>query len=209
MTMGMLGRKLGMTQLFDEEGRAVSVTIVEAGPCPVVAHKSPEKDGYSAVQLGFEEKRPHKVTKPEKGTFDKAGVAPVHHLREFRVEDLETYPVGSAVTVELFEAGETVNVTGTSKGKGFAGVVKRHNFNRGPQSHGASLFHRRPGSSGASSYPGHVFKGKKMPGQMGNEKVTVKNLKIFAVDPEHNLLIVKGSIPGATKSLVFIRKAKV
>lgn len=209
MTMGILGRKLGMTQLFDEEGKAIPVTIVEAGPCPVVAHKSPEKDGYSAVQLGFEEKRPHKVNKSEKGTFEKAGVVPTKFLREFRVEDLETYPVGSSVTVEIFEAGEVVDVSGTSKGKGFAGVIKRHNFNRGPQSHGASLFHRRPGSAGASSYPGHIFKGKTMPGQMGNEKVTVKNLKIFAVDPEHNLIIVKGSIPGATKSLVFIRKAKV
>lgn len=206
MSMGILGRKLGMTQVFDETGKAVAVTVIEAGPCPVVAVCTPERQGYAAVQLGFGERKKHKVTKPQKGYFDKAGVEPVRWLREFRVADSTPYSVGQTVTVELFQAGEKVKVTGRSKGKGFAGTVKRFNFNRCPQGHGASKVHRKPGSSGANSYPGHIFKGKTMPGRMGNERVTVNNLAVFAVDPENNLLLIKGAVPGARNGLVLVRK---
>ncbi|MBL3593170.1 MAG: 50S ribosomal protein L3 [Synergistaceae bacterium] len=208
MTIGLLGRKLGMTQIFDEAGRAVPVTVVEVGPCPITALRTEEKHGYMAVQLGFGAIKPHKVTKPVKGQFEKAGLEPCRWLREFRLESLEGFEVGKVLDASLFEAGEKIDVTGTSKGKGFAGFIKRHNGNRGPSSHGASKFHRRPGSSGGSSYPGKVFKGQVMPGQMGDEKVTVKNLDVVAVDSENNLLLVKGAVPGARNGLVVVRKKK-
>jgi len=206
MSMGILGKKVGMTQLFDENGRAVPVTVVEAGPCPVVAVRTPAKEGYSAVQLGFGALKPHKVTKPMKGTFEKAGVEPKRWLREFRIDDVAPYQVGQTITVELFAAGEKIDVTGRSKGKGFAGAMKRWNFKGGPASHGCSVFHRRSGSTGAHSWPGRVFKGKKNAGHMGDERVTVKNLEVFAIDTENNLLLVKGSIPGARNGLVLVRK---
>ena len=208
MTIGILGRKLGMTQIFDEAGRAVPVTVVEAGPCPVTALRDDETNGYRAVQVGFGAIKPHKVTKPMEGQFKKAGVDACRWLREFRLDSTEGYDVGKILDVTLFEAGEKVDVTGTSKGKGFAGVIKRHNKSRGPMSHGASRFHRRPGSSGASSYPGKVFKGQFMPGQMGDERVTVRNLVVVAIDSENNLLLVRGAIPGARNGLVVVRKQK-
>lgn len=206
MSMGILGRKLGMTQVYDEEGRAVPITVVEAGPCPVVALRTPEKNDYSAVLLAFGEVKPKNVTKPMKGVYEKAGIAPKRWLREFRVEDLSPFTIGSQVTVEAFQPGETVDVIGTSKGKGYAGVMKRYHFGGGPASHGASKVHRMPGSSGANSFPGHIFKGKRMPGRMGGVRVTAKNLKIFAVDPENHLLLIRGAIPGANQGLVMVRK---
>ncbi len=206
MTIGILGRKLGMTRIFDEDGKAVPVTVVEAGPCPVVGLMTDERDGYRAVQVGFGDLKPHKVNKPMKGEFQKAGVEPRKWLREFRVDDLDGYEVGGELNVTLFEVGEKVDVTGTSKGKGYAGFIKRHNGNRGPQSHGSSKFHRKPGSSGGSSYPGRVFKGQSMAGQLGNETATVKNLMVAGIDEENHLLLVKGAIPGARNGLVVVRK---
>ncbi|ACZ19416.1 50S ribosomal protein L3 [Thermanaerovibrio acidaminovorans] len=207
MSMGILGRKVGMTQVFDAEGRAVPVTVVEAGPCQVVEVRTPEKNGYSAVQLGFGSVKPGSVNRPMKGYFAKNGVEPKRWLREFRVDEGHGYEKGQYVKVDLFSEGETVDVVGVSKGKGYAGVMKRFGFGGGPASHGSSKFHRQPGSSGANSYPGHIFKGKTMPGRMGGERVTVKNLKVFAVDVENNLILLRGAIPGAKDGLVLIRKA--
>lgn len=206
MSMGILGRKVGMTQVFDENGRAVPVTVIEAGPCQIVEIRTPEKNSYSAVQLGFGEVKPVKVTKPAKGYFAKQNVAPKRWLREFRVEDTADYQVGQEITVSLFQNGEVVDVVGVSKGKGTAGVMKRHGFGGGPASHGASVSHRHPGSIGNSSFPGHVLKGRKMAGHMGSERVTTKNLTVFAVDEENNLILIKGSVPGARDGLVMIRK---
>jgi large subunit ribosomal protein L3 len=206
MSIGVLGKKVGMTQVFDTEGRAVPVTVIEAGPCPVVAVRTPEKNNYSAVQLGFAEEKPSRVNKPRKGYFEKQGVSPKRWLREFRVDDASVYSVGQEITVELFNGGERVDVRGVSKGKGFAGVMKRHHFSGAPASHGASKVHRKPGSSGANSYPGHIFKGKKMAGRMGGEQVTTKGLTVFAVDAENNLILIKGAVPGANDQLVLIYK---
>jgi large subunit ribosomal protein L3 len=206
MSIGVLGKKVGMTQVFADDGRAVPVTIIEAGPCPVVAVRTPEKNSYSAVQLGFLDEKPSHVNKPKKGYFDRQGVSPKKVLREFRVDDASGYSVGQVITVDLFSGGEKVDVRGTSKGKGFAGVMKRHHFSGGPASHGASKVHRKPGSSGANSYPGHIWKGKKMAGRMGGEQVTTKGLKVFAVDAENNLILIEGSVPGANDGLVLIYK---
>ncbi len=206
MSLGILGQKLGMTRVYDEAGRAVAVTVIAAGPCPVVDVRTPEKNGYSAVLLGFGERKPHKVTKPMKGTFERSGVTPCRWLREFRLNNPADYSVGQSVDVTAFAAGESVNVTGMSKGKGFAGVMKRWNFGGLQASHGVSVSHRKPCSSGASSYPSRVFKGKTMPGQLGNERVTIKNLTVVAVDKENNLLLVKGAVPGAKNGLVLIHK---
>jgi large subunit ribosomal protein L3 len=206
MSIGVLGKKVGMTQVFADDGRAVPVTIIEAGPCPVVAVRTPEKNSYSAVQLGFVEEKPNHVNKPQKGYFDRQGVSPQKVLREFRVDDASGYSVGQVITVDLFSGGEKVDVRGTSKGKGFAGVMKRHHFSGGPASHGASKVHRKPGSSGANSYPGHIWKGKKMAGRMGGEQVTAKGLKVFAVDAENNLILIEGSVPGANDGFVLIYK---
>ncbi|MDR1966567.1 MAG: 50S ribosomal protein L3 [Synergistaceae bacterium] len=206
MSIGVLGKKVGMTQVFADDGRAVPVTIIEAGPCPVVAVRTPEKNSYSAVQLGFLDEKPSHVNKPQKGYFDRQGVSPKKVLREFRVDDASGYSVGQVITVDLFSGGEKVDVRGTSKGKGFAGVMKRHHFSGGPASHGASKVHRKPGSSGANSYPGHIWKGKKMAGRMGGEQVTTKGLKVFAVDAENNLILIEGSVPGANDGLVLIYK---
>ena len=203
---GIIGKKVGMTQVYAEDGRAIPVTVIEAGPCVVVQRKSKEKDGYSAVQLGLVERRKVKrVTKAMKGHFEKAGLPPCRVLREFRVDDGAEVKVGDKVSVELFAAGEEINVTGISKGKGFQGVVKRHHFRGGAATHG-SMFHRAPGSIGASAFPSRVLKGMRAAGHMGSDRVTVRNVKVVRVDAENNILVVRGSIPGAGGGYVVIRK---
>lgn len=204
MKKAILGRKLGMTQIFTEDGKVVPVTVIQAGPCVVVQKKTVETDGYNAIQVGFEDIREKLVNKPEKGHFAKANVAPKRFLKELRLEDVSAYEVGSEIKVDIFAEGEKVDVTGTSKGKGFQGVIKRWNANRGPMSHG-SKYHRRVGSMGASTFPARTFKGKKMPGHMGAEKSTILNLEVVKVDPEKNVILVKGAVPGPKKGLVIIR----
>lgn len=206
MGVGILGKKIGMTQIFNEQGQAVAVTVIAAGPCPVVAVRTPEQNGYSAVLLGYGAVKPHKLSKPLKGQFDAAKVEPQRTLREFRLDSPDGYEIGQEIRVDLFEPGEKVDVSGVSKGKGFAGVMKRYHFGGQQFSHGTSVMHRHGGSSGAISYPGRVFPGKRMPGHMGSEKVTVKNLMVVAVDVENNLLLVKGAVPGAKNSLVALYK---
>ena len=206
MGIGILGKKIGMTQVFNEQGQAVAVTAIIAGPCPVVAIRTPEQNGYSAVLLGYGAAKPRKLSKPLKGLFDKVKVEPKRTLREFRLDKTEGYEIGQELRVDLFEPGEKVNVSGVSKGKGFAGVMKRYHFAGQQFSHGTSVMHRHGGSSGAISYPGRVFPGKRMPGHMGSERVTVKNLMIVAVDVENNLLLVKGAVPGAKDGLVTLYK---
>jgi large subunit ribosomal protein L3 len=205
MKKAILGKKLGMTQLFTSEGLAVPVTVIEAGPCQVVSVKTDKKDGYSAIQVGFAEKRENLFTKPVKGQFDKAGVRPLRFLRELRIGDCSGYEVGQDIKADVFSTGEKVDVIGTSKGKGFAGGIKRHGFHRGPTSHG-SRYHRRPGSLGAKGVA-RVFKGRKLPGHMGSERVTIQNLEVVRVDPERNLLAVKGAIPGPRGGLVIIKNS--
>ncbi len=206
MSIGVLGKKVGMTQVFDADGSAVPVTVIEAGPCLVVEIRTPERNRYSAVQLGFGEEKPGHVNKGRKAFFDKQGVSPKRWLREFRVDDVSGYAVGQEITVELFSDGDIVDVRGISKGKGYAGVMKRHNFGGGAASHGASKVHRKPGSIGSNSYPGHIFKGKKMAGRMGGEQVTTKGLTVFSVDAKNNLLLVRGAVPGANDQLVLVYK---
>jgi len=204
---GLISKKIGMTQLFDETGNMMAVTVLQAEPCQVVQVKTKEKDGYNAVQLGSGEKKSKKVTKPLAGHFSKAKVSPKVVLKEFRdFENDEPLNVGDTVSVDIFSTGDLVKITGTSKGKGFAGTVKRYNFRGGPKSHGQSDRHRAPGSLGQSSYPSRVFKGIRMGGRMGGEKVTVKNIQVVKVDPANNLLLVKGAVPGANNSIVIIRK---
>lgn len=208
MSIGLLGKKVGMTQLFNESGVAVSVTIIEAGPCPVVQQRTISTNGYEAIQIGYQaERKAKKVTKPLKGHFDKAKVAPQKYLREFRLEPLEIskYAVGQMLTVGLFEPGEKVRVAGVTKGKGFQGGVKRWGYRGGPATHG-SMFHRAPGSIGASSFPSRVFRGHHMPGRMGADMMTVKGLKVVKVIPEQNLLLVSGAVPGPAGGLVTICK---
>jgi large subunit ribosomal protein L3 len=205
MTLGLIGRKVGMTQIFSEEGEGIPVTVIEAGPCTVVTKKTPGTDGYSALQLGFGNKRESKVSLPVKGTYKKAGLAPGAFLREFRVDDVASFEVGQKVTVELFSVGEKVAVTGRSKGRGFAGVVKRWGFHGGKNTHG-SMFHRAPGSIGASADPSRVLKGKKLPGHYGNAKTTVRNLRIVDIKPEQNLVLIRGAIPGGSRGIVLIKK---
>lgn len=200
----ILGRKIGMTQVFEEDGKLIPVTVIEAGPMTLVQKKTEEIDGYNALQVGFEDVKEHRVNKPIKGHFQKANLKPMKFLREFRVDNTDEYEIGQEFTVSLFEEGDKVDVTGTSKGKGTQGVVKRHNFAMGDASHG-SKFHRRPGGLSAATYPGRVFKGKRMAGRMGNEKVTVQNLEIVRVDEDRNLLLIKGAIPGPKKGLVSIK----
>ncbi|HHW20558.1 MAG TPA: 50S ribosomal protein L3 [Thermodesulfovibrio thiophilus] len=200
---GIIGRKVGMTQIFDEEGRLIPVTVIEAGPCWVVQVRSKEKDGYEAVQLGFQEvKKEKNIKKPVIGIFKKAGIPACRFLREFRMTGLN---VGDKVTVDVFLKGDVVSITGISKGKGFQGVMKRHRFAGGPDTHG-SMFNRAPGSIGASSYPSRVWKGLGMAGHMGNERVTIKNLTIVDVVPEQNLLLVKGAVPGGENGILQIWK---
>ena len=203
---GIIGKKVGMTQVYAEDGRALPVTVIEAGPCVVVQRKSKERDGYAAVQLGLVESRKAKrITKPMQGHFEKAGLPPCRVLRELPVAEDAEVAVGDKISVELFAPGDSVNVMGTSKGRGFQGVMKRHNFGGGKATHG-SMFHRAPGSIGQSAYPSRVLKGMKAAGHMGSERVTVRNLEVVRVDAENNLVIVHGSVPGAGGSYVVIRK---
>ncbi|SHG74162.1 LSU ribosomal protein L3P [Thermosyntropha lipolytica DSM 11003] len=200
---GILGIKVGMTQIFDENGKAIPVTVVEAGPCVVIQKKKVETDGYNAIQVGFYNLKEKKVNKPLMGHFKKANVKPVRFIKEFRVSDADAYEVGQEIKVDIFAPGDIVDVVGTSKGKGFAGGVKRHNFARGSMGHG-SKYHRRPGSLGAKG-PARVFKGRKLPGRMGGERVTVQGLKVVKVYPERNLILIKGAIPGPKRGLVMIK----
>ena len=204
---GILGTKLGMTQLWDENNMVVPVTVIQAGPCVVTQVRTPETDGYNAVQLGFGAVKAKKVTKPEAGHFAKADVTPRKHLVELRTADASEFELGQELTAEVFADGEFVDVTGTSKGKGTAGVMKRHGFKGLRASHGVHRKHRSPGSIGGCATPGRVFKGLRMAGRMGNEKITVQNLKIHAVDVERGLLLVRGAIPGNNGSLVVVRSA--
>jgi large subunit ribosomal protein L3 len=196
-----------MTQVWSEDDRLIPVTVIQAGPCVVTQIKTAEKEGYGAIQIGFGFVKPSKVNKPKRGHFDKAGVDPLKVLREVRVEDTAAYELGQEITVDLLAEVKKVHVTGISKGKGFAGVIKRHNFSGGPGGHGAH-FHRAPGSIGQCATPSRVFKGVKMPGHMGVDQVTVKNLEVVRVDAEQNLLLVKGAVPGGKNALVSIRTAK-
>jgi large subunit ribosomal protein L3 len=193
-----------MTQIFSEEGQLIPVTVVEAGPCLVVQKKEEEKEGYSSVQLGYGDIKERRVNKPSKGHFDKAGIAYRKYLREFRLANASEYEVGQEVKVDIFQVGDKIDVTGTSKGKGFAGVIKRCNQHTGPMAHG-SKYHRSPGSMGGSSSPSRVFKGKKLPGQMGNKTITVQNLEIVRVDAENKLLLIKGAVPGIKGTLLSIK----
>jgi len=203
VSKGILGKKIGMTQVFTTEGRVVPVTVVEAGPCPVVQKKTIATDGYNAIQVGFSILRDGLSNKPRKGHFQKASLKPMRYVREFRVNDVESYEVGQEVTVDLFTVGDKVDVVGTSKGKGFAGMIKRHNASRGPMAHG-SKYHRRSGSLGAKG-PARVFKGRALPGRMGGERVTVQNLEVIRVDLDKNLILIKGAVPGANKSLLILK----
>ena len=204
MKKGIIGRKVGMTQIFDEKGNVIPVTVIEAGPCVVAQVKTVETDGYDAIQLGFGEVKEKHINKPEKGHFAKAGLEAKKHLREFRLESVEGVKVGDEVKADVFVAGEKVDIQGITKGKGFQGVIKRHGQHRGPMGHG-SMYHRRPGSMGATSTPGRVFKGKKLPGHMGVEKVTVQNLEVVKVDLDKNALLIKGSVPGNKGSILKIK----
>lgn len=205
MPKGILGKKIGMTQIFDEAGVAVPVTVIEAGPCPVVQAKSEKTDGYNALQLAFGPVSEGRVRKPAKGHFARAGVKPLRWVRELRCAPEELKEAGSVVTADIFKPGDAVDVVGTSKGKGFAGVIKRWKFNRGPMSHG-SMYHRRTGSLGATD-PARVFKNRRMPGRMGHERVTVQNLKVVKVDPEQNLILVRGAVPGVKGALVVVKES--
>ena len=200
----ILGRKIGMTQIFNEDGVVIPVTVVEAGPVKVIQKKTVENDGYNAIQVGFVDAKEKHVNKPMKGHFEKAGVAPKRKLKEFRLEDISSYEVGSEIKADIFAAGDKVDVTGISKGKGYQGAIKRHGQHRGPMAHG-SKYHRAAGSKGASSFPSRVFKGKKLPGHMGAVQVTIQNLEVVRVDADKNLLLVKGAIPGPKKSIVVVK----
>ena len=205
MKKAILATKVGMTQIFSEDGTLTPVTVLQAGPCVVTQVKTVENDGYSAVQVGFVDKREKLVTKPLKGHFDKAGVSYKRYIKEFKFDNAEEYSVKDEIKADVFAAGDKVDATAISKGKGFQGAIKRHGQHRGPMAHG-SKFHRHAGSNGSATTPGRVFKGKKMPGQMGHVKVTVQNLEIVRVDAEAGLILVKGSVPGPKKSLVTLRE---
>ena len=202
--MMLIGKKIGMTQIFEESGRVVPVSVIEAGPCPIIQVKTLEKEGYAAIQIGFDETKESRVNKPEAGHFKKAGVAVRRILREIRVNDASTFKVGDTLDVKLFEGAKIVHVTGTSKGRGFAGTIKRHNFERGRKTHGNKNY-REPGSVGSSAYPSRTMPGKRMPGRMGGVKRTTRNLTLVQIDAENNLLFIKGSIPGANNGIVFVR----
>ncbi|HOJ76599.1 MAG TPA: 50S ribosomal protein L3 [Bacillota bacterium] len=204
MAKGILGKKIGMTQVFSPAGRAVPVTVVEAGPCVVIQKKTVATDGYDAIQLGFDPKKERLVNKPMKGHFKKAGVGPYRFIKEIRVSPEESYDLGQEIKADIFNEGEWVDVTGISKGKGFAGVIKRWNFNRAPMEHG-SMYHRRPGSLNATD-PARVFKGRKLPGRLGGERTTIQGLQVVKVDPERNVLLIKGAIPGANGAYVVVKK---
>ena len=206
MKKGIIGKKIGMTQIFDEKGNVVPVTVIEATPNVVAQVKTVETDGYNSIQLGYGEVKDKHINKPEKGHFAKAGLTAKKHLREFRVEDVANYKVGDEVKADIFEAGEKIDVQGTTKGKGFQGVIKRHGQHRGPMGHG-SMYHRRPGSMGSTSTPGRVFKGKKLPGHMGRVTITIQNLDVVRVDMDKNVILVKGSVPGAKGAILKVKSA--
>ncbi len=204
---GVLGEKLGMTQVWDDNNHVVPVTVVKAGPCVVTQVRTPDNDGYSAVQIAFGAIKPRKVTKPAAGHFEKAGVTPRRHVAELRTDDASEYTLGQEITAETFEAGQVIDVVGTSKGKGFAGVMKRHGFHGLRASHGVERKHRSPGSVGGASTPSRVFKGKKMAGRMGGERVTTQNLTVHAIDAEAGLILIKGAVPGPRGGLVLVKTA--
>lgn len=206
MKKAIIGKKIGMTQIFTENGTVIPVTVVEAGPCVVVQKKTMDVDGYEALQLGYGEAKERRVNKPVKGHFDKYGVEYKKVIREFKLDDYAAFETGQVIKADMFEVGDKVDVSGKSKGKGFQGAIKRHGQQRGPMAHG-SKYHRSPGSMGASAYPARVMKGKKMPGQMGNKNVTALNLEIVQVDAENNVLLIKGAVPGPKGSLVSIKSS--
>ncbi|HOV70072.1 MAG TPA: 50S ribosomal protein L3 [Clostridia bacterium] len=206
MKKAILGKKIGMTQVFDADGTVVPVTVIQAGPCTVIQKKTVNKDGYSSIKVGYEPIKEKNVTKPVAGQFKKADAAPMRYIRELRLEDADSYEVGQEIKCDIFQEGDIIDVIGTSRGRGFTGVILRWNQRRGPMSHGSG-YHRGVGSMGAHSDPSRVLKNKKMPGQYGNERVTVQNLKVVKVDTERNVLLVKGAVPGIRGSFVFIRDA--
>ena len=204
MNKGLIGKKLGMTQIFDEQGKVIPVTVIEAGPWVVAQVKTVETDGYNAIQLGFGDVKESKINKPEKGHFAKSKLTPKKHLREFRLDSVENINVGDELKADTFTAGDQLDIQGTSKGKGFQGVIKRHGQSRGPMGHG-SMYHRRPGSMGPTSTPGRVFKGKKLPGHMGSQTITIQNLEVVRVDLDKNVILVKGSVPGAKGAILKLK----
>ena len=206
MKKGIIGRKIGMTQIFDEIGNVIPVTVIEAGPCVVAQKKTAENDGYDAVQLGFMEVKEKHMTKAEKGHFEKAGVASKKHLKEFRLDDISAINVGDVITADTFAAGDKVDVTGMTKGRGYTGAIKRWNLHKLQATHGVGPIHRQSGSMGVID-PARIFKNKKMAGQYGNEQVTVQNLKVVKIDSENNLIAVKGAVPGAKNGIVFVRNS--
>lgn len=206
MQKAIIAKKIGMTQIFAESGEMIPVTVLEAGPCVITQVKTEDNDGYKAVQVGFEDRKANRVNKPTKGHFDKAGAPYKRIVKEFRFDNADTYEVGQEIKADIFEAGDKVDVSGVSKGKGFQGVIKRHNQSRGPMAHG-SKYHRSPGSMGMASFPGKVLKGKNLPGQMGNANVTVQNLEIVRVDLEDNLILIKGAVPGPKKAILTIKES--
>lgn len=203
MTIGILGTKVGMTQIFDESGFAIPVTVIKAGPCIITQIKNNENEGYNAVQIGYAESSPRKMTKPRLGHLAKSNLPPLKYLKEYKVDSVESFTISQKISVDSFEIGQSVNVSGTTIGKGFSGTVKRHNFTRGPMTHG-SKNHREPGSIGQGSTPAKVHKGKKMAGRLGGTKTTIKNLEIIYINPNDNLLVVKGSVPGKSGNLLSI-----
>ena len=205
MTKAILATKVGMTQIFNEDGVLTPVTVLQAGPCAVTQIKTVDNDGYSAVQVGFVDKREKLVTKPQKGHFEKAGVAPKRFVKEFKFDNAEEYTVGQEIKADIFAVGDKIDVTATSKGKGFAGGIKRHGLHTGPKTHG-SKYHRHAGSNGSASDPSRVFKGKKMAGHMGAEQVTVQNLEVVRIDVENNVILVKGAVPGPKKAMVTLKE---
>ena len=204
MSKTLIGKKVGMTQIFDEQGKVIPVTAIEAGPCTVVQVKTVETDGYNSIQLGFGDVKEHKVIKPVKGHYTKVNLTPKKHLREFRVDNTAEVKVGDELKADTFEVGDKLDIQGTSKGKGFQGVIKRHGQSRGPMGHG-SMYHRRPGSMGSTTTPGRVFKGKKLPGHMGHVTVTIQNLEVVRVDLDKNVVLVKGSVPGANGAILKLK----
>ena len=207
MNKGLIGKKIGMTQIFDEKGNVIPVTVIECGPCVVAQKKTAENDGYDAIQLGFMDAKAKHMTKAEQGHFEKNGLQLKKHLKEFRYEDCSKYNVGDVITVDTFAAGEKVDITGMTKGHGYTGVIKRWNCHKLRMTHGVGPVHRQAGSMGANSSPSRIFKNKKMAGQYGNEQVTVQNLKVVKIDSENNLIAVKGAVPGAKNGIVFVRNS--
>ena len=206
MNKGLIGKKIGMTQIFDEHGRVIPVTVIEAGPCVIAQVKTVDTDGYQAVQLGFGDVKEKKLNKPTKGHFTKVNVTPKKHLREFRLDSVEGLTVGQELKADVFATGDKLDIQGTSKGKGFQGVIKRHGQSRGPMGHG-SMYHRRPGSMGPTSTPGRVFKGKKLPGHMGAQTISIQNLEVVRVDLDKNVILVKGSVPGAKGAILKLKSS--